>query len=328
MSSSTAPSQSPSSGKSWSQVAGENVKAKLNKTGLIMRNDVQIKPVFGSIQKGYDRIVVTPTNFNNKHFKGFISESEADTISRAIGLHELNNHHGTSFYRNENDILFITYKLKRNMSLTEVEESLNKYFWFHKTSKAGNSDRISGQVVHPPMEDNSQDCTTFTESSSRAYDEAKEVKIVGCNYEISEDEIRAWLKLYGEVRSEIEEIATEDKEGERLFETGSYIVKIKLNRLIPHIIPVHGLMVKCTYSGVKTQCRNCYGYHPAKMTKERSQKKTNTCEKKTFDQYIAEFKENNPHFPVNMTTGMNQKEKLMTRTMPLISTYIMTTSWN
>ena len=104
------------------------------------------------------------------------------------------------------------------MSLTEVEESLNKYFWFHKTSKAGNSDRISGQVVHPPMEDNCQDCTTFTKSSSRAYDEAKEVKIVGCNYEISEDEIRAWLKLYGEVRYEIEEIATEDKEGGTSFQ--------------------------------------------------------------------------------------------------------------
>ena len=111
----------------------------------------------------------------------------------------------------------------------------------------------------------------------------------GCNYEISEDGIWARLELYGEVRSEIEEIATQDKEGERLFGTGSYIVKIKLNRLIPHIIPVHGLMVKCTYSGVKTQCRNCYGYHPAKMTEERSQKKTNTCEKKTFDQYIAEY---------------------------------------
>ena len=80
------------------------------------------------------------------------------------------------------------------MPFTEVEESLNKYFWFHKTSKAGNSERISGQVVHPPMEDNSQDCTTFSDSSSPAYDDAKEVKIVGCNYEISEDETRVWLE--------------------------------------------------------------------------------------------------------------------------------------
>ena len=47
VSSSTASSQSPSSGKSWSQVTGENVKANLNKPSLRMRNDVQIKPVFG-----------------------------------------------------------------------------------------------------------------------------------------------------------------------------------------------------------------------------------------------------------------------------------------
>ena len=114
------------------------------------------------------------------------------------------------------------------------------------------------------------------------------MKIVGCNYEISEDETQVRLELYGEVRSEIEEIATQDKEGEHFFGTGSYIVKIKLNRLIPHIIPVHGLKVKCTDSGMKTQCRNCYGYHPAKMTEEHPQKKTNTCEKKTFDQYILQ----------------------------------------
>ena len=87
-------------------------------------------------------------------------------------------------------------------------------------------------------------------------------------------------ELYGEVRSEIEEIATEDKEGERLFGTGSYIVKIKLNRLIPHIIPVHGLIVKCTYSGVKTQCKNCYGYHPAKMTEEHPQKRLTHAKKR------------------------------------------------
>ena len=65
---------------------------------------MQIKPVFGSNRKGYDRIVVTTTNFNNKHFKSFVSETEADTISRDIGLIELDSHHETYFYRNENDI--------------------------------------------------------------------------------------------------------------------------------------------------------------------------------------------------------------------------------
>ena len=67
------------------------------------RKDVQIKPVFDSNQKGYDRVVVTPTHVNMKQFKGFKSESEADIIGRAIGLHELENHHVTSFYRSKED---------------------------------------------------------------------------------------------------------------------------------------------------------------------------------------------------------------------------------
>ena len=62
------------------------------------------------------------------------------------------------------------------MSLSEVEESLKRYFWYDKTSKAGNWDRIFGQVVHPPMGDNSQDCNSYLDSSnqlSEAYDATK-----------------------------------------------------------------------------------------------------------------------------------------------------------
>ena len=61
------------------------------------------------------------------------------------------NHHGTSFYRNEKDKLFITYRLKQTMSHEEILSSINKYFWFDKVSKVGNLDKINGQVVHPQM---------------------------------------------------------------------------------------------------------------------------------------------------------------------------------
>ena len=39
------------------------------------------------------------------------------------------------------------------MSKQEISTSINKYFWFDKESKVGNLNKISGQVVHPPMED-------------------------------------------------------------------------------------------------------------------------------------------------------------------------------
>ena len=103
---STQTSEQSEKSKTWSQIA----KAGLADRGPVKNQTARIKPVFNSKSVGYDRIVITLTHFNSKQFKGYISEKEADTISMAIGLKDLENHHGTSFYRNEDDMLFITFK--------------------------------------------------------------------------------------------------------------------------------------------------------------------------------------------------------------------------
>ena len=38
------------------------------------------------------------------------------------------------------------------MSWCEISDRINKYFWFDKESKAGNWDKITKRIVHPPME--------------------------------------------------------------------------------------------------------------------------------------------------------------------------------
>ena len=77
------------------------------------------------------------------------------------------------------------------------------------------------------------------------------MKIDGCNYEISENEIQKWIELYGELKSEIEEVALPgEHEGDPVGK-GSYTVIVFLKKLIPHILPIHGLKVKCRYNGVK-----------------------------------------------------------------------------
>ena len=108
------------SNKSWSQIAGINVKKTTN-VKQQQKKTIKIKPEFESNRIGYDRIVVTPTHFNNKPFRGYVTDQEANVINMAIGLHDMDNLHGTSFYRSENDVLFITYKLKQNMSIQEIE---------------------------------------------------------------------------------------------------------------------------------------------------------------------------------------------------------------
>ena len=60
------------------------------------------------------------------------------------------------------------------------------------------------------MGNSSEDCGTIMDSSRQtmdqqrnAYDATKDVKIDGCNYKISEKQIRDWIEVYGEIRSEI-----------------------------------------------------------------------------------------------------------------------------
>ena len=259
------------------------------------RKIIKIKPEFESDNTGYDRIVISPTHFNNQPFNGFIKDEEAETISKAIGLHELDNHHGTSFYRSEKDVLFVTFKLKRNMTYLEILDSVHKYFWFDKESKAGNLDRISGQVVNPPMEEDDDDSSEEMDRSqpnpltnSGNKDNSKEVRIDGCNYELSSLEITSWINQYGEVTSELEEIATTRESDGKIIGTGSYTLKVRLNRLIPNIIPMHGLKIKFSYQSIIKQVSNCYEYHRYKREESK------TCKKKTYDHCIEKFQENNP----------------------------------
>ena len=59
----------------WSQIAKRGLDQL---EPMKMRNQtLRIKPAFTSASTGYDRIVITPTHFNRKQFKGFITEKEA-----------------------------------------------------------------------------------------------------------------------------------------------------------------------------------------------------------------------------------------------------------
>ena len=94
------------------------------------------------------------------------------------------------------------------MSQVEVMTSINKCFWFEKESKAGNLDKISGQVVHPPMDDiDGNQVKYFGDpiygAPSGSLEDTKELRIDGCNYNISEHKIIKWIELDGDIRSDI-----------------------------------------------------------------------------------------------------------------------------
>ena len=126
----------------------------------------------------------------------------------------------------------------------------------------------------------------------------KIVKVEGCEYRISEEEIIAWLSLYGEVVSEIEEDfyviehdSSEEDDGDTSGSnrSGIYSVKVKLDRDIPYLLPMCGKRIKIYYRGVQRLCPVCFGKHPKKVCQSR---------KVSWIDYVKRFIERNEDIPL------------------------------
>ena len=76
----------------------------------------------------------------------------------------------------------------------------------------------------------------------------------------------------------MEEVAIVTPNGE--LGTGTYMMKIKLDRDIPNIIPMYGLKIKVSHKGTKKQCTKCFDCHKMNVK----------CARKPFQPYIVQGK--------------------------------------
>ena len=79
------------------------------------------------------------------------------------------------------------------------------------------------------------------------------VRIVGCEYRLSESEILNWLTIFGEVLSEITEEPFDDSCQDPTLSpvgNGTYIVGMKLIRDLPNWVPMYGKKVCLDYRGI------------------------------------------------------------------------------
>jgi hypothetical protein len=67
-------------------------------------------------------------------------------------------------------------------------------------------------------------------------------------------------------------------------DTLTYLVKVKLNKRVPNMLPMFGQKVTLSYDGSSKISKNCYDYH----------KKDFNCEKMSWQDYVNQFKEENP----------------------------------
>ena len=181
----------------------------------------------------------------------------------------------------------ITFKLKHPTSRL----NLNRYFWYLKESSAGVDNTISGEVVYPKFEDTCIEMETPNEKM-------RQVKIEGCHYKLSETQIRNWLDLYGKVVGDVSEEAIIDEVDGTCMGTGAYLAMVNLSRRLPNWLPMFGMKVKLFQDGICKTCNHCFIYH----------KKETVCHKKKWENFVIEFKFNNPSIDPDMINGFKDED--------------------
>ena len=254
-----------------------------------------IKPLFGFHQEGAwrDEIEVEIQTKNKKRFTGTITPTEAkhSIYIKALGFEDHSNFDGVRI--NFKGKLVVTFKLIQPINIDELDAI--EHFDFVRTSTVNGKRfedvigcRIRG-IRYRPLMISSYDTAPKNDGN-------KVVKIEGCEYRVSEDEILNWLSHYGEVTSKLEEdvfrdeVAT-DGVGDGTNRTGNYTVLMKLERPIPQLLPMCGRRVKIYHSGIQKLCTNCFGPH---------KKSQCTNEKIPWIKYVQSFIEENKEFTPEM----------------------------
>ena len=247
-----------------------------------------IEPLFSHHSEGAwrDEIEIEVQNKNDKKFTGTITPIEAKHLVY-IGALKFENHDNFDGVRiNWKGKLIITFKLINPINIDELESV--EYFDFVRTTS------IRGKKVEEKIGCKIKGIRSRPSTVS-AFDEVREtghklVKIEGCEYRLAEDEIIAWLSLYGEVVSKLEEDCFRDESATTgNNRSGNYSVMMKLNQNIPQLIPMCGRRIKIYHAGITKLCTQCFGEH-------RKQYCPNN-EKTPWTEYVRNFIDSNPEIP-------------------------------
>ena len=250
----------------------------------------ELKPLFKYTHDGAirDEIEVEILTKNERKFTGSITPLEAkyDIYQGALGFENHDNFDGVRI--NYKGKLVVTFKLIEPMNIDEL--AAVEYFDFKRKAKVNGKDvedvigcKIKGIRYRAP--------TVGAFENFRQDNGEKVVKIEGCEYRLTEEEILAWLSLYGEVTSELKEDCFRDanqKTGNN--RTGNYSITMKLEKNIPQLLPMCGRRIKMYHAGIQKLCTNCFGPHKKQFCTSQ--------EKVPWISYVRDFIELNDDIPV------------------------------
>ena len=118
------------------------------------------------------------------------------------------------------------------------------------------------------------------------------VTVDGCDYELEEEEIMSWLRIYGETFGKLrEDIHHNTNPDADLVGTGSYSIQMRIDQEIPQMLPMYGKKVSISFRGVQALCGRCYGKHNRRSCQSR---------KVEWIEYIEWFQKRNPEIEKKM----------------------------
>ena len=223
-----------------------------------------------------DDFAIEFQELNGKPFKGTITLKEArDTIFKGIlGFNPNLLHSIRPVFGGTPTIRF---KLKEQIYLDDL--SSVEYFDLERKVSYSRTDIISCRI----MGIRGIQATPNYDGTSN---DVRWVKIENCEYQIGDEEITRWMKLYGQPLSLLGEdvLPDSDSDGGPLG-NGTYSIKMKLTKDIPQFLPMHGRKIRVYFKNMNKLCTNCYGSHSRRQC---------TNERTPWVVYVRDFMKNNP----------------------------------
>lgn len=253
--------------------------------------DLEIEGIFSITNEGAMRkeIEVHFLTLNGEKFSGTVTRQEAKHIifKECLGFGDFSNFGGARVgYKGSPTITFLL-----NTAVNVDEFYPMQRFEFHrKSSRQGRShtDIIGCKIVGLRQKDRARPNLVLNQGVD---DGTRKILIEGCEYRIPKEVLVQYLENYGEIVSDIKEQLFDDGGDEGLNRTGNYTVRIRLEKDIPQLVPIHGKRIKIHYPGVLKLCTKCFGKHQKTACQSR---------KLSWPEYINKFISTNPEIGVDL----------------------------
>ena len=216
-----------------------------------------------------EEIEVALEKINGNPFRGTITQLEAKhgIYAECLGFGNFDNFDGVRLGYKKCPT--ITFKLNSAINVDELYPL--QFFEFKRKSVVNGRyvfDTISCRIrgLRPPQRTPSN--TVEHSREPRMDDGTRTVTIEGCEYRVSKDALVSFLSCYGEITSDIMEVAFKDDTTANTGgtnRTGTYSCQVRLEKELPQLAPIMGKRIRFYYRGIQKLCTKCFGPHQKKQ---------------------------------------------------------------